>query len=838
MKAKKKLDAPLTEPNNATNEALDNKESDNLSLQNFTHLNVPFTRTGIRSRKMNENSQKLSPDLNATDHSQLPKSKELDSVVKLRRRDISKRKLKPSWKLSEYLGIGDSATIDSTCNDDYAEKCSPLDDMTLEMEVVSVPTPIDESISQAQAPLDGRLSINEDTDIGTSNKGQESFAINDSMNNINQGNEHIWLNSERRDFQTTGNETVYQNYDRQRFEDEQVISNKDPCHFTEEKDAEEILQTKENVNDLSNRDMNSIHGSKQICVNNSSTPKANKPESDEYLAHLNVPSRDKWKRKSEPTLQIYDYTSSEDADKKAKKSPHSTEKNIDISQENHSKEVNATNTNIPQVYQSEEVEIAQLRYRDKGKRALKPTWKLSDNLSITKANKKVKRSCHSLEKIDTGVIIDRKDNIERTASQSGPQQNPTDVENQKAISSAKINTDKERKLELKRRRKQQKTEKLLHAKTLYSVTAGDSSNMYYLLKKKIKKPARNCTSLKKTDTVINDIISETIPVSVYLEANPDSYCIEDFTDLARDSRGKSVEEKNCQRFLCKICNSYRTLLIDDLRQHIELHINGKLNCRTCNFIANSLYNLRCHINESHHESRGAVICELCGTFKGSSDSYKAHASKVHGIAVYNCSHCENAFHRIQALKEHTLTVHKSCAFQCDKCRGIFMSQNGLENHLKKCVEKLYTCKYCNFARNSKTIVRMHVKTRHSKESTHKCSICTFSAVSKQQLTNHMNAHLGIHKYSCELCAFSCVKKYQLESHQRRHSGEKKFKCDKCCYAAAWNVQLKTHMKAHDSDTQCICKVCGIVLKDKRCLKLHKKKDHNNAFELPSGMSDE
>ena len=318
-----------------------------------------------------------------------------------------------------------------------------------------------------------------------------------------------------------------------------------------------------------------------------------------------------------------------------------------------------------------------------------------------------------------------------------------------------------------------------------------------------------------------------------LEDHPNAYCIEDYTDLARDSRHKSAEEKQCQRFLCKICNSYRTLLIENLREHIQLHINGELNCKTCDFIANSSYNLRCHIRENHQNVQSAVICEYCGVALGDFHSFKMHASNVHGIAAYKCSHCDNLFHTKAALKEHIGIDHEASALRCDKCKKIFLSQSRLNAHFKSCgVEEpgdnLYTCKYCNFARNSKKLLRMHIKIVHAKESIHKCSICTFSAMSKQQLTNHMNAHLGIHQYSCELCEFSCVTDYQLKSHQRRHSGEKKFKCDKCCYAAAWNVQLKTHMKAHDSVTQCVCKVCGIVLKDKRCLKLHKKKEHSNA----------
>ena len=38
------------------------------------------------------------------------------------------------------------------------------------------------------------------------------------------------------------------------------------------------------------------------------------------------------------------------------------------------------------------------------------------------------------------------------------------------------------------------------------------------------------------------------------------------------------------------------------------------------------------------------------------------------------------------------------------------------------------------------------------------------------------------------------------------------------------------MKAHESETQCVCKLCGTVLKDQRCLKRHKLKEHGEVSD--------
>ena len=203
---------------------------------------------------------------------------------------------------------------------------------------------------------------------------------------------------------------------------------------------------------------------------------------------------------------------------------------------------------------------------------------------------------------------------------------------------------------------------------------------------------------KKAETIVksDDKNNKTITEPFRLEDHPNSYSIENYTDLARDLRHKPNEEKQCQRFLREICKSYRTVLLENLILHIQMHVNGKLDCKSCSFIADSPHNLRRHVNTNHPDkSHDSLVCELCGAVKGSSDSFKVHASKVHGIAAFSCSHCENTFHKLQELKQHMLTVHESSAFQCDKCKAIFLSQTGLESHLIKCAEKLFKCKYCS-----------------------------------------------------------------------------------------------------------------------------------------------
>ena len=807
-----KLQTHLIDHNYAMTQMNGRKESDNPSYQSSSDLCVPGVESKNSSGKINRKCQET-PLTSDTQNDENLISKELESIVKLQNRGRSKRRLRPSWKLSEYLDIGDSdTTADNPTTKNFVtvskEENHLSDDyIDLDMEVIEVPPLNHESYSKSNC-----LKLNDQAqkadyahisgvDSGTSVYApvdQECVELGSVENNVNDVCEGLQASFNSRSSNSCNTNVKTGN---QISEDRETISKKDKGIF-EITLTERRCATHENMLDLNvNIDMDTLFNPpKHVNKNITNTVDYSTAEAAASLQSL-----------------INTLNGQFDFIVQAK-----------IPELVKAKEWNTANQETTE-------EAPQLHVRAEGKRAVKPTWKLSEYRNTE--DTKNKRKEHS------------------------PQKSSSGLGNQKKMSNKSTTiTDKKKTDKLKIERKGQQL--ITRTRTLYCVKDGDFNNMYYLKKKPQKttslekaetivksngknnetfpEPFRNDpnsekrrisgkTSSKKAETIVklNDKNNKTIAEQFKLEDHPNSYSIENYTDLARDLRQKPDEEKQCQRFLCEICKSYRTVLIENLQHHIQLHVTGKLDCKSCRFIADSPYHLHCHVNENHPKSQGSLVCELCGAVKGSSDSFKVHASKVHGIAAFKCSHCESTFHKQIELRRHMLSDHKSSVFQCDKCKAILMSQIGLESHFAKCVNKMFKCKHCSCVKNSKTLLGIHERCLHAKEHFHKCNICTFSARSQKQLTNHMNAHLGIHEYSCDICDFSCVKKAQLDSHKRRHTGEKKFKCDKCCYAAAWNVQLKTHMKAHESETQCLCKDCGIVLKDQRCLKLHQQKEHGS-----------
>ena len=337
---------------------------------------------------------------------------------------------------------------------------------------------------------------------------------------------------------------------------------------------------------------------------------------------------------------------------------------------------------------------------------------------------------------------------------------------------------------------------------------------------------------------ISNTHSETIEVIrlpdlvVKLEDYPESYCTEVFKSF---DKNRSLTGKQCERFLCKLCGSYRTIDRDQLEKHISLHVNHHLDCHhdDCYFVANSLYNLGVHLRKVHREGK-FVICELCGSEFNENRAYKEHLSKVHKEAVYKCVECNNKYLSNKEYREHVLKDHSHCAFKCENCSEIFFSKKLLENHQvnKICMKSSYKCKYCGVEKKSQHRLQEHIKRVHSKEQRFKCTVCPYATSMNYLLKQHMRAHLGIHPHKCELCKFSCVKKWQLVSHMRTHTNEKCYKCDQCSYAAAWNVQLKAHIKAHESPDQQLCQICNIVFKDQRCFARHYTKEHSTWHRTP------
>ena len=732
-------------------------------------------------------------------------SKSLEAVVTPNTRDKSKMKFKPTWKLRDNLGIDNSNKITGNINkkqksnDIYEDNVSAADVINLEMEVFN-------SHAQNYQESSGAMchDFQEETEATESNVSLSGIGmpmeteIGHALNHDTKDKQHKHTVDS---IETSSGENVTK--------ERRKTYNHKRCLNPVEQNERHSLQNQKII--ISTAD------SAKVYIIGTDKIKAFLVSVDHtYSKPCMVKDVDK-----EQGVQTEGERLLDDQANFAPASSVNT-----LRQQLSKSDPDQETTNLKGLKLNKSVAMVEqthLRGRDNSKRKVKPAWKLNDYLGSGDTNQKLKPSCKNSKQTCKETVIATKDSFKNKIIPSTPQKNGSRMKACPKAVLCKVQEKKTINMEmwhkLKRLRKQN-AKNFSCSEPLHFIDQDDTRFVYYLLPKEIVPNA----PVRKMET-LSDVKQRKV---VLLEDYPQSYCIENYTDLAPGSRHKSAEENQSQRFLCKICNVYRTVLLENLRKHIELHVNDKLNCKLCSFIAHSVPSLRNHMIDVHQTAPGTVICEMCGAYV---NSYKLHVSKVHGIAAYKCFHCSFTFHKDTELREHVFNEHKGCAYQCEICKQIFLKEGALLQHLPKCGVKLYSCKYCDkFVQKSRELLRAHIRKVHAKTSTHKCNICSFSAESKKRLTAHMNAHLNIHPYACELCNFTCVKKDQLNSHMRTHSGEKKYKCDKCSYAAAWNVQLKSHLKAHISDNQCLCKVCNIVLKDQRCLKLHTRKEHRDTSQ--------
>ncbi|KAK3602451.1 hypothetical protein CHS0354_005915 [Potamilus streckersoni] len=318
-----------------------------------------------------------------------------------------------------------------------------------------------------------------------------------------------------------------------------------------------------------------------------------------------------------------------------------------------------------------------------------------------------------------------------------------------------------------------------------------------------------------------------------LEDHTDKFQLEAATSFSQADRGKSDGEKSYMRYACTVCSNYKTPSREAMEKHMTLHINKKLTCNICSFIANSLTNLQEHNKKEHIGARFPLICELCGLDFREIRTFNEHMGLVHDVPKLICKVCRFKFKTDKDLKEHTLDKHPDHAFKCDNCSKIFLEKMYYDKHLeeKVCFEGTNICNYCGCLKKSQTSLNEHIRRVHLKEHRFSCEYCSYTSSQQYLMRNHVNTHLGIHPYHCELCSFSAVKQSQLVSHMRTHLGEKRFKCDKCQYRATWRVQLKQHHEVHYLPNPVSCSACQIFFRDDRALSLHNSKEHYAAKEV-------
>ena len=149
--------------------------------------------------------------------------------------------------------------------------------------------------------------------------------------------------------------------------------------------------------------------------------------------------------------------------------------------------------------------------------------------------------------------------------------------------------------------------------------------------------------------------------------------------------------------------------------------------------------------------------------------------------------------------------------------------------------KIFKCTYCNHSTFTKSCLKSHTNSKHTKENRFTCEICGFVTFQKCELGGHWKrAHSSSKPFKCKkTCGYETNDKQTLRQHiLRLHNDKKPFSCDFCQYSAKIKMDESVHKRRmHDNIKKFQCSICSFSTKYKALIKSHEKIKHKSLLEL-------
>lgn len=337
--------------------------------------------------------------------------------------------------------------------------------------------------------------------------------------------------------------------------------------------------------------------------------------------------------------------------------------------------------------------------------------------------------------------------------------------------------------------------------------------------------------------------SSSSPSSHSIESHKEtSSVIEEYHDDSSSDDGsetcsESDEDEECES-------------IDDEQQHQQPTASSdELNCQFCTEIFYNQVDLMLHINIDHKESlknseptqNPTTQCNICGKeFKKSS---LFHYLRYHAVKQLECDICGVKFSTKYFLRSHMMShiskYTRELTFRCDECAKHFASNSLL------CSHRLYahsirdrselTCRICSKQLKTKSCLRMHVESVHSKATRVTCTICAKVYSNKYERDKHFKlTHMDDREreyFVCQHCGKLFRSAELLRKHKRSHL-EATVACnfDGCAKMFKTKQQLDQHRRTvHLRCVECKCSFPGcerLFKSTQRCM-FHYRVEHEN-----------
>lgn len=196
--------------------------------------------------------------------------------------------------------------------------------------------------------------------------------------------------------------------------------------------------------------------------------------------------------------------------------------------------------------------------------------------------------------------------------------------------------------------------------------------------------------------------------------------------------------------------------------------------------------------------------------------------------IFSCKICEFHADNKKEIENHVLTHEQ--AFRCEVCDATVYSAYKYSIHLYQHDKQAgYKCPLCDFKRNKKSAVMVHIKRVHLGRFTYKCKHCGKGFDYIQWYKEHENSHVTSQTVSCVVCkkeyAYTKYLLYhQLNSHRVLTVDPKmENRCKICGKSFDRNRLLVIHMRIHQNSKvkpSHLCEHCGMSFKTAASLKSH------------------